>query len=220
MNFNALAPHYRWIEWLFAAGQLQRCRTALLSALEAPSDVLIYGEGNGRFLESFCRRYPKANITVVDASDVMLDLSRKRALKAGLNLQQIQFVLADALLWTPPSGHFDLVVTHFFLDCFTPKQLQVLIPAIASSCRKSATWLLGDFHQKKEGWRGLPSRLLLRGLYAFFRAVTDLPADRLTPPDALLSMQGFTLERRQNLAFGLLHSDVWVRSATSTTHQG
>lgn len=33
---------------------------------------------------------------------------------------RIDFVHASVLAWPIPEGRYDLVVTHFLLDCFTP----------------------------------------------------------------------------------------------------
>jgi hypothetical protein len=32
MNFERLAPHYRWLERIFAGGLMQRCRTKIILA--------------------------------------------------------------------------------------------------------------------------------------------------------------------------------------------
>jgi hypothetical protein len=96
MSFDLLAPHYRWMEALCAAGQLQRCRTALLGAIPAPQQVLVYGEGNGRFLVELCRRFPAARVIVVEASAVMIDLARARLQRAGLAGARVEFIHADA----------------------------------------------------------------------------------------------------------------------------
>jgi len=115
MSFDLLAPHYRWMEALCAAGQLQRCRTALLPVISAPQQVLVFGEGNGRFLVELCHRCPTAQVTVVEASAVMIELARARLRCAGLADAQVEFIQADALTWQPPKAAFDLIVTCFFL---------------------------------------------------------------------------------------------------------
>jgi gamma-glutamyltranspeptidase len=55
------------------------------------------------------------------------------------------------------------------------------------------------------------SRLIVWGLYRFFRAMTRLPATELISPDAFLAQQGFTLHKREVYDWGLLHSDWWQR---------
>jgi hypothetical protein len=49
-NFDCLAAHYRWMEWLLAGRKLQRCREAFLGSIPPPTRALLVGEGNGRFL--------------------------------------------------------------------------------------------------------------------------------------------------------------------------
>ena len=39
--------------------------------------------------------------------------------------QRIRLHHADALEWKP-TGSYDLIVSHFFLDCFFPQQLEQL----------------------------------------------------------------------------------------------
>jgi hypothetical protein len=46
-------------------------------------------------------------------------------------------------------------------------------------------------------------------LYVFFRMTTRLAAHKLIKPDSLLEKVGFTLHRRIESEWGLLHSDWW-----------
>ena len=211
MSFDLLAPHYRWMEALCAAGQLQRCRTALLGVIPAPQQVLVYGEGNGRFLVELCRRFPAARVTVVEASAVMIDLARERLQRAGLAGAQVEFIHADALKWQPPTAAFDLIVTCFFLDCFREDQLQHLVPAIANAATADAHWLHADFQIAPAGLRRACSRVIVGVLYAFFRCVTRLPAHELVNVAPYLGAAGFTLWQRREFVLGLLFCDCWKR---------
>ena len=211
MSFDLLAPHYRWMEALCAAGQLQRCRTALLGVIPAPQQVLVYGEGNGRFLVELCRRFPAARVTVVEASAVMIDLARARLRRAGLAGAQVEFIHADALKWQPPTAAFDLIVTCFFLDCFREDQLQHLVPAIASAATGDAHWLHADFQIAPAGLRRVCSRVIVGFLYAFFRCVTRLPAHELVNVEPYVRAAGFTRWQRCEFVLGLLFCDCWKR---------
>jgi hypothetical protein len=123
----------------------------------------------------------------------------------------VQFIHADLLQWTPPVQTYDLIITNYFLDCFRPDQLAQLIPRLAASATPNAHWLLADFQIPSAGFARLRSRLILWSLYVFFRVVTRLPAQQLTPPDTLLSAAGFTLHHRVETEWRLLHSDWWQR---------
>ena len=212
MSFDLLAPHYRWMEALCAGGQLQRCRTALLTELAAPQRVLVYGEGNGRFLVELCRRFPAAQVTVVEASAVMIDLALARLRRAGLAGARVEFIHVDALTWQPPAAAFDLIVTCFFLDCFRSDQLQQLVPVIASAAAGGAQWLHADFQIAPAGLRRVCSQMIVEILYAFFRRVTQLPAHELVNVAPCLNAAGFTRRARREFVLGLLFCDLWMGS--------
>jgi len=209
MSFDVLAPHYRWMEWVSAGDLLQRCRTAHLARVPTAQSILILGEGNGRFLLECRRQFPRAAITVVDASARMLELARKRLARQGVKTEGIEFIRADAHTWMPPAGNFDLIVTHFFLDCFRPDQLEELVSKLARAAAPNAHWLLADFQAAPAGWRRQRSRAILWLMYRFFIAMTRLPARSLTPPDNLLEKNGFRLRAREIYDWELLHSDCW-----------
>lgn len=211
MSFDRLAQHYRWMEWLLAGGKLQRCRTAFIGEIPVPRDVLMMGEGNGRCLVEFRRAFPAARFMCVDASARMLECARARVRKAGLSDAAIEFIHEDALGWQPPPARFDLVVSHFFLDCFAVDQLATLVPRIAAAATPDVRWLLADFCEPPSGFARWRARWILRAMYFFFRRVTRLDASHLIPPDAFLQRSGFTLCERRLSDWGLLHSDVWLR---------
>lgn len=211
MSFDVLAPYYLWMERLSAGGKLQSCRTAFLEMIPTPSSALLLGEGNGRFLAAFCRKFPESYITCVDASARMLDEARRWLLREGLDTKRIRFMQADVLDWTPSVNVYDLVVTHFFFDCFTEDQLQKLLPVIARAAKPQAQWLMADFKMAESGLKRLRSRVILSMLYAFFRCMTGLSASAITPLDPYLLASGFTLKQRRETDWGLLHSDWWSR---------
>ena len=211
MSFDALAPHYRWMEVVLAGKKLQRCRTAFLNRISPPHNILIWGEGNGRFLIECRRTWRGARILCADASRGMLELARHRLERHRLGTDEVEFLHADVSEWSPPRCEYDLIVTHFFLDCFGPEQLQSVIGKLASTARQKAAWLVADFQAPEFGLRRIRARLILKVMYLFFRIVTRLPASRLTRPDPFLARSEFTLSARRVSEWGLLHSDLWQR---------
>ncbi len=216
MSFDALAPHYRWMEWILAGNKLQRCRVRFLDRIQSAERILILGEGNGRFLLQCRRVNPEASITCIDASARMLAAARKRLQKNGVPVESIDFIAADALIWKPTKT-YDAIVTHFFLDCFRPDQLEEIIATLSSAATPDADWLVADFQAPQEGWQRQRARLILWSMYAFFRFATRLPARRLTAPDDFLKRNGFRLQERFAVEWGLLHSDWWTRRAAGTS---
>jgi ubiquinone/menaquinone biosynthesis C-methylase UbiE len=213
MSFDLLAPHYRWMEFVLAGSKLQRCRTAFLDRIGGAKKILIVGEGNGRFLLECRRNLPGAKITCVDASARMLEAAQRRVTGRGGNCERIEFIHADALTWTPLEPGFDLLVTHFFLDCFRSEQLETLIAKFTRSAAPGANWLLADFQSAPAGFNRFRSQVILWLMYRFFRVVTRLPAAALVPPDSFLKRNGFLLRERALSDWGLLHSDWWQLAA-------
>ncbi|MDB6112630.1 MAG: Methyltransferase type 12 [Pedosphaera sp.] len=199
------------MERVLAGRKLHRCRTAFLKSIPVPRNALLLGEGNGRFLAELLRRYPATHCNCVDGSARMLDCARNRLRAEGLGIDAVEFVQADILDWSPPRKAFDLIVSHFFLDCFRPDQLQHLVPRMAGAAGPGAQWLLADFREPSSGLAKWRARLILRSMYLFFRHAARLPATQLTPPDAFLVEQGFELVGRRVFDWGLLHSDQWVK---------
>lgn len=206
MSFDRLAPFYRMMEGLAAGGKMQRRRLAFLAEIPVPRNVLLAGEGHGRFLPECVRRFPEARIVVVDSSEKMLEIARREVAS-----ERVGFVRADLLEWDGPRGQFDLIVTHFFLDCFPPDELAKVVGKLGELAAPAADWLVADFEIAPAGparWRG---RLIVAALYRFFRIVTGLKADALVPPDGDLEKAGFTRHRREVREWNLLKSEWWRR---------
>ena len=215
MSFEVLAPIYRLMERVLAGGKLHRCRCAFLDRIPTPKRILILGEGPGRFVVECARRFPLASITCVEESAGMIAKARENLTRHELPADKVAFVQADILQWEPPQEEFDLIVTHFFLDCFRPEQLETLVPVIAHAATRDAPWLLADFQEAAMGWKRWRSRCILAIMYTFFRVVTRLPASSLTPPDLYLMRAGFVLHERLEIEWGLLKSDWWQRAGSA-----
>lgn len=211
MSFDRLAPYYRPMEAVAAGRIMQRCRTSFLAETVGRQRALLVGEGPGRFLVELLRTAPRIEVTVLEQSARMIREAKSRVEKRGLDASRVEFHAMNALSCTPPAQGFDLIATHFFLDCFGPEELDVLVGKLGQSATEDARWLLGDFCIPKRGWRRFRARVIHATMYAFFRAATGLSAKRLTPPDPFLQKAGFQRAERRLFSLGLLHSDLWVR---------
>ncbi len=211
MSFDAIAPHYRWMEPLLAGGKLQSCRVAHLHRLASPQSVLILGQGPGKFLVPFQQRFINARITCIDSSQRMLAIAQHNLVSRKVPVNNISFIHANALDYNYAPASYDLIVTHFFLDCFGPEELRRLISRLACAATSSATWLISDFAVPRSGFPRLRARAIHSLMYAFFRLTTNLSARHLTSPEQFLRSHHFTLQHRTSTNLGLLHSDLWSR---------
>ena len=154
MSFDTLAPHYPWLEFVLAGEKLQRCRKAFLHHVPRAEHILLLGEGHGRSLVECRRRFEGARITCLDASKHMLFQAQRLLAKSGLESDSVEFINADALGWGLPIKTYDLIITQFFLDCFRPDQLELLLGRLAGSATPNANWLVATSKFRQRDWGG------------------------------------------------------------------
>ncbi len=212
MSFDTLAPFYRAMESVVAGRRLQRCRTTLLPVVRGAREILVAGEGPGRWIEAACGALPEARITVVDASARMLREAEKAWRGAGGTPERIRFVharLPDEGLFPP--GRFDLIVTPFFLDCFAPEEMQAVISSLAPWLTREAQWLVCDFQMPRRGMARWRAQVSLALAHVFFRVTTGISARRWTDPRPFLTAQGFVPQWEVLTDWGLLGATLWGR---------
>ena len=211
MNFDRIAPFYQTMESWFAGRCLQHCRLAFLDQIPEPSRVLMVGEGHGRFLVPFRRKFPETEITVIDGSAKMLEIAGRRLVEEGLRTDGVAFVHSMLGDWKIPDQRFDLIVTNFVLDCLTADQLGKAVSKLESSATGDAHWLVADFQVPERGMARWRSRIILWLLYRFFGVTAGLSAKSLVSPDAFMEEAGFHLLERKTWDWGLLKSERWRR---------
>jgi ubiquinone/menaquinone biosynthesis C-methylase UbiE len=210
VSFDLVAPHYRWIEAVTFGNALQRARTCWIGTLARPKRTLILGEGDGRFLCELVRAYPKIDVDCIDASEAMLQLAGARLRRTHPeSFSRVHFFREDILNWSPRKS-YDLLVTHFFLDCFPGRELEAIIAKLARAAKPGAVWLIADFTIPRKRVARAHARLWLRMMYTFFRATARIAAKELVDPIPHLDGYGFT-RASENLSRGrMLRSDVYV----------
>lgn len=212
-SFGRLAPVYRALETVTFGGMLHWCRTAHLDRLGDRTRALVLGDGNGRFLADLLRAHPALCADSVDASAAMVRAQRARVRAIPGTAERVRFAVADARTDPFPGSGYDLVVTNFFLDCFRPNELAQVVARAVDACAPGALWVEGDFRLPASGAARTAARVALAGMYAFFRVVTRLSADRLTDPAPLLTATGFELQSERTRLRGFLTSRLWSRPA-------
>lgn len=212
MSFDAIAPWYRTLETIAFGNALQRARVACLDAIGSPRRALIVGDGNGRFLAALLQRQALIKIDCVDSSERMLELARQNVLRTVSDqISRVAFLQHDITSWTP-HDRYDLIVTHFLLDCFNTQQVGSIVAKLAQAAAPNATWLLADFRVPEAGFARGHARAWLAVMYWFFRFVARIEARELVDPSPFLRAEGFTLERQRLFRYGMLKSELWRRT--------
>ena len=177
--------------------------------------ALVLGDGDGRFLERLLAVQPTIQVDYVDSSAKMLALARERVevghgdAEAG---RGAVFHMADARRWLPAGeNRYDLICTHFFLDCLTDGEVEALVCRLAPFVEGKGVWIVSEFHQPDRGLAAWRARLWIGGLYRLFGWATGLRVRRLPDYRAVLARHGFRLEREVRAEWGLLVSEWWER---------
>jgi ubiquinone/menaquinone biosynthesis C-methylase UbiE len=209
-RFGRLARIYRWMEYLSFGPYLQQCRVLRLPEMTSYRRALVYGDGDGRFLAELVRRVPQIQVATIDASKEMLRRAAQR-LPSGARVRLVQ---ADALAYEAaalPEAPFDLIVIHFFLDCFDEEELATLLMRVNAASSEGAMWVVSDFAIPQRPVARQAGGLVVRGLYLAFGLLTGLRTRRLPDHGRVMREAGWSLEDRRTLLEGLLISERWRR---------
>ena len=143
-TFDLVASFYPLLEQTVFGSTLSRARNFFISQVTQGNNILLIGEGNGRFLFEMVKQTSSASITVVDSSARMLAAAARRLATVD-HCSRIQFIHADISEWRSPVAHYDRVVTHFFLDLFTPFCLRRVVEKISRLATEYSLWINVDF---------------------------------------------------------------------------
>jgi len=214
-NFDHLAGIYRWLEFASFGGALGRCRCHFLSELNQCRRAVVLGDGDGRFTAQLLKTNRDIQVDAVDASAAML-----RALlhRAGGDRGRVRTYCSDVRDWEPEALGYDLVVSHFFLDCLTTREVGALASRVRTRVLPNAKWLISEFAVSEDGFGKAVARPVVSGLYAAFGLLTGLQTRRLPDYRQELEKESFICDARQELLHGLLVSELWSKGAPELSH--
>jgi len=194
------------MEALSFGTSLQRCRTSFLTELSDVQRVLIFGEGDGRYLRELLRMNHRVCVDVVDSSARMLTLTEKRV--EAKDNARIKLFHCDALKFETDEK-YDAIVTNFFLDCLRQEELEAFIKRTAVNLKPGGIWIIGEFAIPRSKM-GLLAKALVAALYLAFRVLTGLKARRLPDFERALRDAGLVKLKERSLLRGILTAELWA----------
>ncbi len=207
-NFDKLVRAYRWMEYLSFGPMLWRCRTEFLPDMTHCRNALVIGDGDGRFTARLLKMNPAIRVDAIDASPAML---RTLVRHAGPNAERLRTEVADARAWQPANTEpYDLIVTHFFLDCLTTDEVRSFAERIRSASTPNTLWVVSDFAVPCSLFGRIVARPMISALYGAFGILTGLAIRTLPNYVNALSESGFRMTRQRTRLWGLLVGQMWI----------
>ena len=170
-NFNTIAPVYDFLAKMVFGRSLERAQAAFLSDLEtkvkAKAKVLIVGGGTGKVLELLPEGLD-LQIDYVEMSKGMLERAKGRVSKGN----HVQLICEDV---RKVKGQYDFVITNFFLDCFSSKDLGTILSHLKGLLDSGGKLFVTDFYPTNV-WH---QKLLIQSMHVFFKIASRLKANEL-----------------------------------------
>lgn len=215
-GWDAWARVYRILEYAVLGGSLQRAREAAIGAVSSGRRILLLGDGDGRFLRAVVATVPPARFVSVDGSRAMIARAR-RGLDASAR-ERVQWIQAQLPRQAEeiPAGPYDRIVTQFFLDCFSDRELEAWWSSVARRLEPGALWIVTEFRpdEQLQGWRRWRQRGLLAVLHAGFAWTTPMVHRRLPAWSRLFTEAGWERVEEWISPGGTYLSEVWRKPCT------
>jgi hypothetical protein len=104
---------------------------------------------------------------------------------------------------------YDLIVSHFVLDCLTTEEVQSLTSKMACAVSPGSLWIVSEFAVPPNWFGWLVARPAVWALYRAFGWLTRLQVRGLPVHSIALRQAGFILQKRKRWLGGLLISELW-----------
>lgn len=211
-TFGRLTRLYQLLELIAFGNSLAQARRAFIQDLKTCRNILILGEGDGRFLLQLSKHNPTARIECIDLSAKMLNKTKERLKAHGKgNFDNLHFQQADIRDINLPEDTYDAVVTLFFLDCFNQNSSEQIISKTTRSLRSGGYWYWADFRQPVKGWKALRARIWLSLLYKFFRWQTNIEATCIVSTESILKRNQLTPLKSATRQTGLIRTTLFQK---------
>lgn len=199
------------MEYFTFGPALQRRRCEFLHGTAAYRHVLILGDGDGRFTAEFLRCNRIALVDSLECSQSMSHLAAARIARSPDGPSRVRQVCED-IRAAQLTRSYDLVITHFFLDCFTTEELEEIVPHITAHLEPGGRWILSEFCVPSRGFRRYVARFLIRALYFSFGILTGLKTRQLPDYRRVLQENHYSRTDSRTGLGGMLVSEIWERA--------
>jgi tRNA (cmo5U34)-methyltransferase len=209
-SFNPVAPIYDQLSRLVFDGAIDQSQVRYLDLIPGGSRVLLIGGGTGRVLVDLLQQADCREVVFLEASNKMIAKARERV--AGhRNAGSVVFRLGTEADISP-AEKFDVILTFFFLDLFSPVLLHQVTGQLNRALVPGGWWLISDFIPPRGSLlRRMGATLLFNSMYLFFRVTCGISASRLPDWRGLLGSLGLKPAKSCNYYHGLIQAAAYQK---------
>ena len=184
-DFSILSPIYDFLGNLAFQGTLHRSQLFLLNDLKQSQNALVIGGGTGRFLVDLLKSGKVDKVTYVDISPGMIKKAESKIKKLAGG-DKVNFICGG--LESSPDRKFDVVCPHYFLECFSEKQLPEVVERLNQLISEKGEWHFTDFYLNESS--SVLQRKTVGFLYWFFRLSCGIKVRKLANFEKLFERAG------------------------------
>lgn len=198
-GFDRLSGTYDLMVKLVFGKTIRKAQITLIEKVVNKRKWLILGGGTGWVLEEIFKVHPNIEITYVEASQKMIDRTKKRDLKG-----HVDYVIgsADQL---PPNRNYNVILTPFFWDMFSTTSALKIKATIEQKLENDAIWLLADFKNTDIWWQ----HMLMNIMYWFFRVTCNIEASKLPDFTKIFNKEKHMVSFHASFYKGMIASTVY-----------
>ncbi|HPI91811.1 MAG TPA: class I SAM-dependent methyltransferase [Deltaproteobacteria bacterium] len=140
-RYKVIGPLYDFLATIFSFGQIDKCKCGMHERIKPDAKVLFAGVGQG--IDAIEAASLGAQVTVVDLSDTMLTVFRKK-IQGRYFINPIRIVHSDIFAFEE-YDRFDMVYANFFLNVFPEHVVLRLEEHLSRLVRPGGHMVVGDF---------------------------------------------------------------------------
>ncbi len=139
IDYGRISPIYDWLAHVYSGGAIHQSKASQLDDMQPGDKVLYVGVGSGA--DAVLAAGRDVTLACIDVSDAMLRRFRKRLDRQSLTANLICGNVMDHDRFET----YDVVAANYFLNCFSPAALPVVLRHLISLVKPGGKLLIADF---------------------------------------------------------------------------
>lgn len=201
-GFDSVAYIYEALAYVVFGNSLRKAQRTFLHRLPVKGHILIIGGGAGWILKEVLERCPDLKVDYVEASEKMISLARYKV----PDRNNVKFIHGTEE--SIPMQQYDCIITNFFLDVFSEKNLSVVMRLLLEKLKTDGIWLCTDFRATNRAGH----KLLIWLMHRFFRLYASLESKVLLDFRPYFARVHMELQEETEYRNGLIFSAVYRTS--------